>query len=241
MGLLGQATSETLTSETAPEVVTSVATAPAQEIDVAVLQAQLETIREYNDRLLSTVHWSLGTVAGVAVLLVGFSWFTNNRSYERDKEALNKELTGVIKSEISDQTHELRGEIFELMKSTAQREVALVTIDMENLRQEFKHWESDFLDLRYDSAKLNALYWELRGNPGAALTQYIRMLKMTTHLESDHYVNTALRGITESLKKEAGILSYEVPAINERLDALPNKFSTDIGIIKELLKTSPRI
>src|SRR6266849_9833581 len=45
--------------------------------EVQALRAQLEVMRRYDDRILSTVYWSLGTVVLLAVLLYGFSWYTN--------------------------------------------------------------------------------------------------------------------------------------------------------------------
>ena len=63
---------------------------------VAVLHAQLEERRESDDRLLATVHWSLGTIAAVSILLLGFGWWTNFRVYERDKAALRQDLAASL-------------------------------------------------------------------------------------------------------------------------------------------------
>lgn len=60
--------------------------------NVKVLQTQLEVTKSFQNNLLQTVYWSLGTLATLAVLLVGFGWYTNFRVYERDKKALSEEL-----------------------------------------------------------------------------------------------------------------------------------------------------
>ncbi len=65
-------------------------------LQVAVLRAQLATMRDHNDQLLATVFWALGTVAGLAVLLVGYNWFTQSRAYERDQVALRQALTDAL-------------------------------------------------------------------------------------------------------------------------------------------------
>jgi hypothetical protein len=60
---------------------------------------------ELSTRLLNTVYWSLGTLATVTALLIGFGWFANFRVYERDKGAMRTELLteiGAERSRISD-------------------------------------------------------------------------------------------------------------------------------------------
>lgn len=81
---------------------TAKGTAPAQVLvnqttqipttELAVVRAQLEDNRKFQDQLLATVYWSLGTLATVAVLLTGFGWFANTKMYERDKAALERDL-----------------------------------------------------------------------------------------------------------------------------------------------------
>lgn len=94
----------TATGELAP--VTSVAasspTSPAsQNPEVLILRAQLADSQKFQEQILSTVFWSLGAVAGVTLLLVGFGWFTNFRVYERDRTSLERELRSHLVEEIS--------------------------------------------------------------------------------------------------------------------------------------------
>lgn len=89
---------------------TAKGTAPAQVLvnqttqipttELAVVRAQLEDNRKFQDQLLATVYWSLGTLATVAVLLTGFGWFANTKMYERDKAALERDLRGQLFEEI---------------------------------------------------------------------------------------------------------------------------------------------
>jgi hypothetical protein len=57
---------------------------PTQE----ALLLQVEEMRRANQSMLSTVHWTLGTVAAIAALLVGYSWFVNFRISTEEKERL---------------------------------------------------------------------------------------------------------------------------------------------------------
>lgn len=56
------------------------------------LRAELKAIREYHNSLLDTVYWALGTIVGLALLLIGSSWYTNFRPYESDKARLQEEV-----------------------------------------------------------------------------------------------------------------------------------------------------
>ena len=87
---------------TTPPVLTG---SPTNEL--AVLRAQLAESQRFQEQVLSTVYWSLGTVASVAVLLVGFGWFTNFRMYDRDKSALERDL----RAQILDHSRGLRDEL----------------------------------------------------------------------------------------------------------------------------------
>lgn len=69
--------------------------------NTAVLQAQLDVMRDYTKHLLSTVYWSLGVIVTIVVLLIGFGWFANFKVYERDKIALQQQLHGHLQEEIS--------------------------------------------------------------------------------------------------------------------------------------------
>lgn len=73
---------------------------PAISTEVALLKTQLEDNRKFQEQLLSTVHWSLGTLASLAALLVGFGWFANFRMYERDRAALERDLRAQLLDEL---------------------------------------------------------------------------------------------------------------------------------------------
>jgi hypothetical protein len=74
---------------------------PTESVEVKILAKQLEDSRKFQEQILSTVYWSLGTLAGVAVLLVGFGWLANFRIFEREKAALERELRAQVNQEIS--------------------------------------------------------------------------------------------------------------------------------------------
>lgn len=90
----------------------------ASPVEIA-LRAQLEEMRRSEDRLLSTVHWSLGTVVALAVGLAVFGWWSANRVYQRDITALREELKGTG----DEMARQFRGEIeLSLSKSATELE-----------------------------------------------------------------------------------------------------------------------
>lgn len=71
------------------------------ELELKVQEKQIATMKEYHSSLLDTVYWALGTVATVAVLLVGFGWLANFKFHESEKQRLKDELDGKIKEALA--------------------------------------------------------------------------------------------------------------------------------------------
>ncbi len=65
---------------------------PQTKTENDMLKAQLEVIRDYDQRLLATVYASLGGVFLLVVLVGGLNWFTNYRLYERERDSLRQSL-----------------------------------------------------------------------------------------------------------------------------------------------------
>jgi len=61
-----------------------------QQTSETLLRAQLDLTREYDQRLLATVYWSLSATFLLLVLVGGINWWTNFRLYEREREALRE-------------------------------------------------------------------------------------------------------------------------------------------------------
>lgn len=84
-----QTPAQSISAPAAPQA-PSPSQAPTTEVQV--LRAQLEDAKRFQDQILNTVYWALGTLAAVTVALTGFGWLANFRVYERDKATLEREL-----------------------------------------------------------------------------------------------------------------------------------------------------
>ncbi|MFM8471069.1 MAG: hypothetical protein ACKODH_14080 [Limisphaerales bacterium] len=60
--------------------------------EVESLKAQVQVLHENERRLLDMVKVSAGLLLGMAAILVVFSWFASHKSYEQDKQAIQKAL-----------------------------------------------------------------------------------------------------------------------------------------------------
>lgn len=145
----------------------SAATAPTPSAELQVARAQLDDARKFQDQLLATVYWSLGTLATVAALLVGFGWFANMRMYERDKAALAQEMRTQLLEELRKAKEEASSAAttrFALQdKALAERQTAQEKSMQEHLASANAALGKR-LDQRIDTAtgKLKALHDEIR-------------------------------------------------------------------------------
>jgi len=230
--------------------------APAQE--VIALKSQIDIMREYDQKLLTTVYWSLTTVAGLALVLVGFSWFTNWRVYERDKVALQedmeakliirfsalktefegahatmlKELISRLDGKISSSTKVVEGKFETMASSLKQIETAMEA----NFKQVNNANTELHLQMQYDVLQAEARYWELKEVPGNELNYYREMLGIALKLGSEIKISTSLaRQITLMKSGTLPFWGY-VPDIIDALNKLPAKYASQRDAIVELLK-----
>lgn len=90
----------------------------ATNLQIEVLKAQVEVMKSYQDKFLSTVYWSLGGVFGIVILLVGYNWFTNFKNQEKDIQTLKN----YVEQELRDKKLELEGDINKKIKDISERE-----------------------------------------------------------------------------------------------------------------------
>ncbi|WP_421207204.1 hypothetical protein [Aeromonas sp. 601027] len=50
------------------------------------LKIENKIMKEFHEKILDTVYWSLGSVFGILALLLGFGWWSNFKLHEKDKK-----------------------------------------------------------------------------------------------------------------------------------------------------------
>lgn len=138
-------------------------------IQIEVLKAQVDVMKSYQDKFLSTVYWSLGTVAALVVFLAGFNWFTNNRNAEKES-ALHKEmianelnrLQNEINTKISESLSATDDELNKILDTLKAEFRATVILEYEKklskINLDLKQLKRKFLEDKYEEALGKSVY-----------------------------------------------------------------------------------
>lgn len=207
--------------------------------EVKILQAQLQQMRDTDQRLLSTVYWSLGTLAVMAALLVGFNWYVNFRQYERDQLWLARQVTERVTEAILLKFDEARKT---LVKEMAEREADLET----GMRESADALRTDLLRLQYTQVGMEADRWtkeEVYVNSFQILRDQLRI---AIQLRDSFYLNNALERIEACLgriltRKESYVKSHEVNEVIALLEKLPVELKLNVKRLGELLEQVARM
>lgn len=207
--------------------------------EVAVLRAQSKLMQDYDDRLLSTVHWTLATIAGIAVLLIGFSWFSNYRIYDRDKAALAQELNTTInerlisiKKELDDIT---KKQIRDVSEKTKESVKTAITSAISSLDWRVKALDKQALRSKYDTLQAEARYWELKKVKSNELTQYRQMLPIAIELKAETAISTCLDALLTLMRGGERLFHAYVSDLVATLDSLPPKYAAQVSALKKFL------
>jgi hypothetical protein len=227
---------------------------------LAVARAQLADAREFQASILSTVYWSLGTLAAVTVLLAGFGWFTNFRVYERDKAVLERELKATIASEsillrelvstsaaaqlvvndrsIGDKTSALEVRV---QASTQERlsslekaqltEISSLVKTHGDLRDEVLHVRLRLEKMdRSDAIRKNVL--------ANALQSSMSILEIALSISDDYFISEALDMIKEDIEaigndRTNSVDNYQQGELVAALDRVRGRHSHSASLVKQ--------
>lgn len=217
--------------------------------DQAALREQLDQMRHSDDRLLATVHWALGVVDFLAVLLAGFSWYTNFRVYERDKNSLKDELRVFVRQELEKGSHESRTElrqiqdaIDETLKTSGKEFQARLDASQQASQKYAKEikesLEDKFDHFKYDYFKLQIQFEETNKTPPATrLRTFISFLDLTVEFGWEWAYVEALQRIAALLREGATVSASDLPQLNSILAKIPKDFALQVDAIKNLVTT----
>lgn len=215
---------------------TQIQSPAAPDSTVVALRAQLVLMERYDQRLLATVYWSLGGVVTIAVLLIGFGWFANNRVYERDRAALSQEVSGTIdhrmseiERNISDSFASIREELQQISQSVVTAETSRITAQLQSVSHAVD-------DLRYEFEREEANRWTAQGVYANALMSGSRMLEIAVASLGNFAIAEALEVMRAALKNGAEPDAQDAGDIHRVLENLPAEFAADVQNLKEALK-----
>ena len=182
--------------------------------EVIELRAQTKQMREDNERLLNTVHWTLGMVGtflvGVVGVVVFLGWYTNFRIYKRDIDALKYDFDTSVRGEGTKLRAELQeetGKIRETLRGESEKRIEASTKTLRTLYTEMHKLEKELYEnslyrikvTELHVAELSAEKYEEKGNLESALSQYHSRLSLAHELKYDFNVSTSLEAIERML------------------------------------------
>ncbi|MDC5235405.1 hypothetical protein OHX09_12430 [Acinetobacter baumannii] len=115
----------------------------AANTQIEVLKGQVEVMKSYQDNFLTTVYWSLGAVLGIVVLLIGYNWFTNFKSQEKEIVALKSLIQNELNQKKMMLTEDMDKKIGEtLSKQNNKIWSEIHNLKYENILKEFRYKKS---------------------------------------------------------------------------------------------------
>lgn len=215
---------------------------PATE--VAVLKAQLETIRQYQDRFISMAQWSLGTVIGLALALAAFSWYNNKTSYERDRDVLRQEsklLSEEVRAALLEEVRRASRDLdsgLEKRQSTIQNAIEKnLESKTEKLGSRMARLNDDLLELKSDAVEREAKESEETGAYRWAIYKYCELLDLSVKRQTDSYeAGDTLDAMRKILDKPG--IALDADSVTDAVEALkrlpPRYHAAAEGLIQRL-------
>ena len=201
--------------------------------EIMVLRAQLDTMKDYDQRLLDTVHWSLGIVVATLAFLVGYNWYTNHRGIERDKAALKEELASGLTTLDAKLRELLATKLAEADKHFREASESATSSLRDQVNKRFLDQDVKvYLDTADD--------WEKQKIPSNAVLYRLRALQKLGSNVNDRQLVYLLDQIKQNLKAitpPATLNANTAVELTEYLTALPPKFDVERTSFIEILRT----
>lgn len=216
---------------------------------VASLQSQIEVLREYHGHLLATVYWSLATVGGLTVVLLGFGWYVNLRVYDRDKRALIQELKGAMAEEnaalkqgLEEGARKFASSVEERLRvrerQVAEAGEAAASVVHAKLAGDNRRIQQEILELRFVITEMEADSWRAKKVHSNELRALLKMVATAQSLQYDFWVSGALDRMLICFQNGA---RPDAQLASELLATLGRLPAEQIGAVEEIrsaLKTS---
>lgn len=225
----------TLSVQVEPSVSPTAQANSLAEQESSALGTQRDQRQVYDERLLQTVYWSLGILAAVSVLLVGFNWFSSVRLADRDRKQLEEEIRAELRKEIDQIELRMQNRFDELEKEA----LAMVAARLSESEQQHQR---DFSELQKGIAMTQLLLLETEarsqlgfGNLNGVLDTAVVMITIGLQVDEESPMPRGLELLQQVLRNGAQPTAAQAAEINSAIDHLPDKFSTDSSIVKDLL------
>lgn len=205
----------------------------AANLQIEVMKAQIEVMKGYQDKILSTVYWALGCVLSIVILMVGYGWFSNYKNQEAEinsiRDAVDIKLK-VIENGLSGDLKKYKTELIDYLKNG--RDDLTTSYEFDRLEREFELMSLSIMELEYDK-------WASNGNgfiaTRMAATLINKSIKVGVHEHKlSSYVGLLIDGL-KSIKDANTTLSIGLlSTVTACIKNIEENSSIDCTTIKKL-------
>lgn len=208
---------------------------------MAILKAQLATMQEYQDDLLATVHWSLGSILGALLLFVGYGWYSNKKVNDQELDLIKERLKGEINDWIagaSARTNEILDanaqEIAKKVTEESKKSVADLQGQIKRLRVYHKDVRDAFV---LHQAEMEVRYWEAKNVPANVFTSLMDVLRVIKdNSDYDWKIDNTLEHMTTLLRASGNVANApEKSDCSELIASLPARHEINVAALKRAL------
>lgn len=188
---------------------------------IAVLKAQVELMKEYHERILDTVYWSLGALGGVIFIVLGLGWYNNKRNVDGLKQDIKTSLHKELLTELRESA---KVEI-EKIKSNEFRNIEEMKLGLQKMK--------------FNLMELEVKQWKAKEVYSNQLSTALDLIKVAIEMKSEYNILRSLEYIKEAVKLgNVGDEGHRTEYIDllETLDSLPEKFNIDVESIRNIIK-----
>ncbi len=199
-----------------------------------ILEAQLQTTKDYHSSLLDTVYWALAGLFVVVGLLLGFGWFANFRIYERDKDVLRKELHAQMETEVVN----LKSHIDTHANKVAENQSKVLADTLESSEKKFSSRIAS-LDSRVFGLELKIKREEMEAedSPAMALTKALHVLHLCVTRSQDD-VPGIMHFMLKKIDEGGKFTADEITRVQKIVDGLPPHYAALVEKLRSKLVAS---
>lgn len=193
---------------------------------ISRLEQQFSIVRDYNDDFLAVVLWTLGTVGGLTLLLIGFNWFQSSRTLRRELDALKAELNNLATATSADLSTKIDTHLVALEKKLKPIAAEIAEEKATKLRGNIGWLRSEVLELQYKRLEAESREWLRKDVPNNVLNLWDDLISYAIKLDHDWRISEAidlLNAALDELKKGTSRLeAQDLAELEAAVEKLPD-------------------
>ncbi|WP_041059980.1 hypothetical protein [Vibrio owensii] len=211
---------------------------------ISLLKVQIASMESFQDTLISTVFWSLGTIFSLALILIGYNWISGVRAYEKEKKIFELELNSNLKVELEKAKSEIQL-LAEKLNSGLNENIDEKISSLRSFYDTRLSLTNDSISrkifyLEYNLRELERIEWSNQKVYNNCLSSSLQLLLISNELKEDWRISRALGFIEEDLKlihsKSSNFPSIELRGkIMNALEHVPPSYHLVVQNIKDKL------